>query len=35
MEREAAKVAEPAAGGQQMSKRTFLQMRQRYEAEGL
>ncbi|MEU8525424.1 Mu transposase C-terminal domain-containing protein [Streptomyces sp. NPDC048629] len=35
MEREAAKVAELAAGGQQISKRTFLRMRQRYEAEGL
>ncbi|MFF8323029.1 integrase [Streptomyces bobili] len=35
MEREAAKIAELAAGGQQISKRTFLRMRQRYEAEGL
>ncbi|MCX5097543.1 hypothetical protein OOK36_54820 [Streptomyces sp. NBC_00365] len=35
MEREAAKVAELAAGGQQISQRTFLRMRQRYEAEGL
>ncbi|MFD8385820.1 hypothetical protein ACFV2X_46135 [Streptomyces sp. NPDC059679] len=35
MEREAAKVAELAAGGQQLSQRTFLRMRQRYEAEGL
>jgi hypothetical protein len=35
LEREAAKVAELAAGGQQISKRTFLRMRQRYEAEGL
>ncbi|MFC9501812.1 hypothetical protein [Streptomyces sp. NPDC056982] len=35
MEREAAKVAELAAGGQQISKRTLLRMRQRYEAEGL
>ncbi|MET7527345.1 hypothetical protein [Streptomyces sp900116325] len=28
-------VAELAAGGQQISQRTFLRMRQRYEAEGL
>ncbi|MFJ2866598.1 Mu transposase C-terminal domain-containing protein [Kitasatospora sp. NPDC087314] len=35
VEREAAKVAELAAAGQQISRRTFLRMRQRYEAEGL
>lgn len=35
MEREAAKVAELTAGGQQISRRTFFRMRQRYEAEGL
>ncbi|MEU6239334.1 integrase, partial [Kitasatospora sp. NPDC047058] len=35
VEREAAKVAELTAAGQQISKRTFLRMRQRYEAEGL
>ncbi|MEU1854360.1 integrase [Streptomyces sp. NPDC019990] len=35
LEREAAKVAELAAGGQQISQRTFFRMRQRYEAEGL
>jgi hypothetical protein len=35
LEREATKVAELAAGGQQISQRTFLRMRQRYEAEGL
>ncbi|ULR48441.1 hypothetical protein [Streptomyces deccanensis] len=35
MKREAAKVAELAAGGQQISKRTFLRMLQRYEAAGL
>lgn len=35
VEREAAKVAELTAAGQQISRRTFLRMRQRYEAEGL
>ncbi|MCZ4509086.1 hypothetical protein O3Q52_12895 [Streptomyces sp. ActVer] len=35
LEREAAKLAELAAAGQQMSRRTFLRMRRRYEAEGL
>lgn len=35
MGREDAKVAESAASGQPLSKRTFLRMRQRYEAEGL